>query len=339
MGTRGLGFWLALCIAAVPAAAQIEESGGCCLWTFSGDLVPVGAGTCGGVTVTFGPSWVSIADVDVGGTGQFSYEPTPDSGAYVPSGGTMDPIDFSTPVSHVSLHYVSGMVPTQFRLFAWDGPGGTGNQVDSDLGTVFGIDSSECPGNPSGVFCKWDVVRVETPTPLIRSVTIGAAPSVFVIDNFTYCENAQCSIAPQVGIFGSPTIAVGLSRYPSSALPTLGNLGFAQNVSMPSSCIGTSVSGQTFRAVSLTTGSFPLADTGCSTGSTGSLFLGLPLLSIDGPVSWSGSNGLSIHPLPIPFNAALCGVTVYTQGLIVEISATFGFRYVLTNRENLGLGL
>ncbi len=328
---------------AAPAAAQFEESGGCCLWTFAGDQAVIPPGTCAGVTTDFTLSFQAITDADAGGVGNFANEPSPDAVAHVPTGGYGPPagpfwINFSPPVSYVSLHYSSFSLPAMFEITAWDGPSATGNLIDVELGTVSGW-LSFCEGDPTGLFCDWGQVRVDAPTSVIQSIAIENFFSDFVIDNVLVCENAPaCPTAASVTDVGGPGLASHLRPYPPNTRPTLGNTGFGQVAGTPAACLSGSASGFTFRAVSATTGSLSVPGAACAVGSAADLLIGFPPLDVSGPVTWTGPGDFSVHVLPLPFDTALCGLTVYTQGLVV-LANPVPYRYLLTNREDLVLGL
>ncbi|MFT5150962.1 MAG: hypothetical protein ACI841_000947, partial [Planctomycetota bacterium] len=83
-----------------------------------GDQTVIGL-VSGDIDVTFGPSWLSLLDSDVGGSGNFANEPSDDTVAYFQSGA--DPIDFSQPVQFVQMSYVAAAISIPITLTAWDG--------------------------------------------------------------------------------------------------------------------------------------------------------------------------------------------------------------------------
>ena len=175
------------------ARAGMQQSAGlgdCTLIDFEGvpNTSPVGIIT-GPVDVTFGPSWLGLVDSDAGGSGNFANEPTADTVAFFT--GSLEPIDFSLPVSFVEVSYVASAVSLPVTLTAWDGPNGTGNVVATATGTTLGasFDGAGCVGDPEGTFCLFDTMGVNGDG--ILSVTIGGAVAdQFAFDNMTFCVDS-----------------------------------------------------------------------------------------------------------------------------------------------------
>ncbi|MFT4538210.1 MAG: hypothetical protein ACI835_000643 [Planctomycetota bacterium] len=152
-----------------------------------GDQTVIGL-VSGDIDVTFGPSWLSLLDSDVGGSGNFANEPSDDTVAYFQSGA--DPIDFSQPVQFVQMSYVAAAISIPITLTAWDGPSGTGNIVDTASGSTVGTssDGAPCVGDPGGTFCLWDSISLTAPTDSIRSLTLtGAVADQFAFDDMSFC--------------------------------------------------------------------------------------------------------------------------------------------------------
>ncbi len=160
-----------------PLALGAADGGSlvCQLIDFEGlaDGAPVGT-VRGDPDVSFGPAWLALIDADAGGTGNFANEPSADTTAAFLS-PLPDPIDFSAPVTEVHVWYSAAASSTPITLTAWDGPGGTGNVVDTALGTTVGtsFDGAPCSGDPLGAFCLWSPLAVIAAGDQIRSVTLG----------------------------------------------------------------------------------------------------------------------------------------------------------------------
>ncbi|MEM8713555.1 MAG: hypothetical protein AAGG01_21640, partial [Planctomycetota bacterium] len=166
---------------------QFSGAGDCTLIDFEGiaNLDPVGI-IAGPVDVTFGPSWLGLIDSDAGGSGNIANEPSPDTIAFFSA--SLEPIDFSQPVSFVEVSYVASAVSLPVTLTAWDGPSGTGNIIATAAGTTLGNsnDGAACGGDPGGAFCLFDTMGVSADG--ILSVTIeGAVADQFGFDNMTFC--------------------------------------------------------------------------------------------------------------------------------------------------------
>lgn len=175
-----------------PAVAQFGGCGAdCTVVTFEGvgDNQPVGT-IAGPVSVTFGANWFGLVDSDAGGSGNFANEPSPDTVAYVTSGAP-DPINFSSGINFVEIFYVAGETSIPMTLTAWDGPNGTGNIVTTAVGDVVG-NGTNCSGDPTGIFCLWDVVTLTSTGNNIQSITLaGALSDQFAFDSMTFCTSGD----------------------------------------------------------------------------------------------------------------------------------------------------
>ena len=143
-------------------------------------------------SVTFGPSWFSLVDADVGGSGNIANEPSPDTVAYFTLAG--EPIDFSSPVFFVEVAYVASASSVPVTMKAWDGPGGTGNVVATATGTTVGNsgDGAPCSGDPGGSFCLWDYMSLTSTSNNILSITLeGAVANQFGFDDMTFCRKVD----------------------------------------------------------------------------------------------------------------------------------------------------
>lgn len=169
-----------------------EGASDCNLVTFEGleDLQIIGT-VAGTPEVTFGSAWLSIIDADAGGTGNFANEPSPDTTAFFLE--PAEPIDFDTGVQSMEIFYSASALSLPVTLTAWDGPGGTGSVVDTAEGNTVGnsFDGADCTGDPSGDFCLWDSIVLESASNNIMSVTLsGATANQIGFDDMIYCTGA-----------------------------------------------------------------------------------------------------------------------------------------------------
>lgn len=151
------------------------------------NLAQIGVIT-GNPNVTFNFSWRGLIDSEAGGSGNFSNEPSPDTTAFFLQ--SVGPIDFDTGVQFMEVFYVASAISVPVTLTAWDGPNGTGNVVDTAIGSTVGrsTDGANCTGDPTGEFCLWDVITLTTATNNIQSITLtGATANEIGFDNMTYC--------------------------------------------------------------------------------------------------------------------------------------------------------
>ena len=139
----------------------------------------------------------------------------------------------------------------------------------------------------------------------------------------------------------STTVVVpGLGLPPGSnvplGVPDFGNPAYAQAIDDPGGGCGITPGSLTFVALTNAPTALPLPGFGCPVGGVGELLIDTftppnPLL-LTGPVPWLGPGLPAVHPLPIPPNPVLCGVTLHTQA--VWLSPTSG---TLTLSEGLNL--
>ena len=154
-----------------------------------GDGAPIGLVT-GPVDVTFGASWLSIIDVDAGGSGNFANEPSPSTAAYFLDLADIS-ITLNPPVQFVEFFYTAAAVSLPITVTAYDAGG---VQVDQAIGNTVGTstDGANCTGDPEGPFCLWDVITLTTATDNIASIVIaGTVENQFGIDNLQFCTEAQ----------------------------------------------------------------------------------------------------------------------------------------------------
>ncbi|MEX1026304.1 MAG: hypothetical protein WD226_14645 [Planctomycetota bacterium] len=304
-----------------PRSAGQDVDGSCAWLRFdgTGDNQPLGSFVLGnGVTVTFGPGWLSLVDLDDGGTGRFANEPSSPAIAYFLN-ASLAWIDLSTPVAFVSVAYSASALSVPVTLAAWDGPAGTGNQVASTSGNVIGtsFDGAACSGDPTGEFCGWAALSVQTNTPQIRSLTlVGGLENQIGFDDLEICFVAPCPVPASVTVLADP----GNRNVPDSlfaasgSLPVIGNQDFRLRVDNPTG--GCGVATGSFTQIFLTPGMLgnaTLAGAGCD-GGLANLFVDLAgSLSSTGVLPWNGQP--VTHVVPIPANVSLCGFDCTAQAV------------------------
>ena len=167
----------------------LEEN--CNLINFEGmgnnEVIGVVAGP---VTVTFGSSWLSLIDLDDGGSGNFANEPSSFTAAYFLETSDIS-ISLSPPVQFVEFWYVASAISLPVTVTAFDSDG---NEVDSATGNTVGnsADGADCVGDPNGNFCLWDVVTLNAAADNIASIEIlGSTANQFGFDNLQFCTETQ----------------------------------------------------------------------------------------------------------------------------------------------------
>ena len=171
------------------ASGQISED--CLLITFEGlaDDAPIPT-IVGDVTVTFGSSWRSIIDADAGGTGNFANEPTPDTAAYYLSDDDVS-IDVFPPVQFVGLFFSASSRCVPITLTAFDAES---QVIDTAQGETIGSQPSgaSCAGDPTGDFCLWDAITLNSAADnIVRIEITGSPPGQIGFDNMHFCGEAQ----------------------------------------------------------------------------------------------------------------------------------------------------
>lgn len=196
--------------------------GGCVVVDFEGigNQAPIGT-ISGVIDITFGANWFGLIDSDAGGTGNIANEPSPDTVAFV-NGGAPLPINFSAGVNFIEIFYVAGATSIPMTLTAWDGPDGTGNIVDTAIGDVVG-NQGGCSGDPSGIFCLWDVVTLTSTGNNIRSITLaGALSDQFAFDSMTFCTSGDADGDGLLDEWETCGIDIGLDGTIDLDLPAMG---------------------------------------------------------------------------------------------------------------------
>jgi len=126
------------------------------------------------------PGWLGLIDADAGGSGNFAFEPSPETIAFWLGGapGSRD-IVLTNPASKVEFFYAS-FVP--IRMDAYDESGKL-------LATVVGAPNYRAGpgGDPTGDFNKWDPLKVEVDSNQIKTVRVSGNVNQTGIDNLKVC--------------------------------------------------------------------------------------------------------------------------------------------------------
>jgi len=145
------------------------------------DNFPVGT-VYGKVNITFGSSWLGIISIDVGGSGNFTNEPSPVTAAYFLDQNDIS-IKFNTGVQLVDFYYSAAKISLPITVSAYDKDG---KLIDRVSGNTIGTknDGAQCSGTSVANYCLWDRIYLASTTNNIRSVEIlGAQSNYFGIDN------------------------------------------------------------------------------------------------------------------------------------------------------------
>lgn len=108
-----------------------------------------------------------------------------------------------------------------------------------------------------------------------------------------------------------------IAAWPPGNLPKLGNLAFAVKLDDPANACGIPLGSPTALLLDFWTAAIPVPTAGCAVFGPGELMIAPPLIVASGPVAWGGPGLGAIHPLGIPFDAALCGLPAYVQGIFI----------------------
>jgi hypothetical protein len=126
------------------------------------------------------PGWLGLIDADDGGTGNFAYEPSPNTIAFWLGVDPYRDILFSEPVSEVSFYFASS-VDVQLEAFDSDG-----NSVATATGLANYLLGPG--GDPTGDYNQWDPIKVETNNNVITRVRVSGDVNQTGIDNLEVCS-------------------------------------------------------------------------------------------------------------------------------------------------------
>lgn len=312
----------------------------CSLIDFEGFAESEAIGTVlGSPNVTFGPSWIAVIDSDApGGTANIANEPSPSTVAVFLL--EADPIDFDLGVRYVEIFYSAAADSVPVTLTAWDGPGGTGNVIDTQQGLTIGssVDGAMCSGDPFGNFCLWDRIILTAPTDSIQSITIdGATTNLFAFDNMLFCTDVPCDApASNVPLLGSGLNPAG--TLVANELPILGSQTYGVTIDDRFDACGLSATGvQTFVVWSQNQMQVPVPGFGCGPGDFGEVFVAEPVSLILGPQPWSPGQGTFFN-VALPPDTGLCEFDCFAQGFFFDPAAPGG-PYIVTNGIAVVVGI
>lgn len=130
------------------------------------------------------PDWLGIIDADAGGTGNFAFEPSPQTISFWLQGDpSAHDILIETPAGKVEFFYASFVTST---VEAYDGDG---NLLDSAIGPP---NWDQGPGgDPTGNYNQWDPIAVEATDNVIERVRVSGNANQTGIDDLKVCWHIQ----------------------------------------------------------------------------------------------------------------------------------------------------
>lgn len=130
------------------------------------------------------PDWLGIIDADAGGTGNFAFEPSPETIAFWlggPTGtGSSRDIVFDEPASVVEFFYASA-VTTRLTAFDAEGQRVAATSGPANLRAGPG-------GDPTGAYNQWDRLRLEADDNRIARIRVAGAINQTGIDDLKVCR-------------------------------------------------------------------------------------------------------------------------------------------------------
>lgn len=167
--------------ALLQAANEVEDGAVCTTIDFEGvgdlSLIP----EFDGIT---SPGWLGIIDADAGGSGNFAFEPSPETIAFWLGGpaGSREILvrDAASKVGFLYASYVT------VRLEAFDADG---NLLDSATGPANW--NSGPGGDPTGTFNQWDLLEVESQENEIARVRVSGNVNQTGIDDLKICRRSR----------------------------------------------------------------------------------------------------------------------------------------------------
>jgi hypothetical protein len=162
-----------------PSFTSVDNGQSCTTITFEGvgDLSPIPE--FDGIT---SPGWLGLIDFDAGGSGNFAFEPSPETVAFWLGGdsGSRD-IAFTSPAAKVEFLYASA-VTVQIQAFDE-----SGNFLTSAVGPP---NFNQGPGgDPTGDFNKWDPLGVMVTGNKISRIRVFGNVNQTGIDNLKVCRS------------------------------------------------------------------------------------------------------------------------------------------------------
>jgi hypothetical protein len=143
-----------------------------------------GTGSLGSTGTNYGISFAgnteALIDSDSGGTGTFANEPSGDTVMFFKSGASTL-LNVAAGFTESFSFYYSTRLTTGF-VNLYDGVGGAGRLVGTiDLAAL----GTNCPGDPTGAFCNWEMVSLSF-AGTVRSIDFGGAADFTAFDNITF---------------------------------------------------------------------------------------------------------------------------------------------------------
>ena len=167
--------------------------------------------------IQFGPNALSLRDKDVGGSGNFANEPSPNTVMFFTTGSAIlnhEP-GFNTGFSFFySAKYAA-------RVLIYDGLNASGNLVAAI--NLLPQYADNCRGDPTGTFCNWTPVGAGF-SGIAKSVDFGGTVRHTGYDNVTFGSAIPVG-APQRLAF--QTVAIPLPEPATWALFTVGLIGLS----------------------------------------------------------------------------------------------------------------
>jgi len=139
--------------------------------------------------VHFSPEWAALIDFDAGGTGNFGYEPSPDTVAFVPDADPSTPeiipatVTFDEPVGGIGLYYASITQMLFIQPLAVELYDANGNLLATFTGSDTPIFTR---GDPTGAFSEWYAMRMVLTYNNISQVRFLGGGSYWAMDSFGY---------------------------------------------------------------------------------------------------------------------------------------------------------
>jgi hypothetical protein len=126
------------------------------------------------------PGWLSLIDADVGGTGNFANEPSPQTIMFWL--GSNPSIVLDQPASKVEFYYSTAVT---LSVTAYDDK----NNVIAQL--VRPANYSGGPGDPTGDYSNWSPLSIQVPGKKIKRLNVIGGPNYTGFDNLKVCRSVS----------------------------------------------------------------------------------------------------------------------------------------------------
>lgn len=169
--------------------------------------------------IQFGANALALRDKDVGGSGNFANEPSPDTVMFFSSGSAI--LNYEPGFDTGFSFFYSASYPA--GIYIYDDLNASGNLLASiSLLPQF---SANCSGDPTGTYCNWTPVGAGFKG-IAKSVDFGGTVMHTGYDNITF-GSATPGGAPQPSLMLQTTAAIPLPEPTNWALFTLGLIGLS----------------------------------------------------------------------------------------------------------------